>query len=86
MTIIDEEDRTEYKPRKMSEQGGSIHTTVPKALTRELADELGINLFDLIRDYELEVTVVRKKGSILKGYIDLAIVERGGGLKEKEEE
>lgn len=76
----DEDEKiTEYKPRKIGAQGGSIRTTLPKRFLEEVAHELDINIIELIRDYQVKVEVYRgSDGSIMKGYTEIKMIRRGG--------
>jgi len=75
-------DEDEYKTRKLHRQGGSIMASLPKKLITETAEELGITLGDLLKEYELAIDLVRDPGgSILNGDILLYFVKRGGGIK-----
>lgn len=74
-----DEDITEYKPRKIGIQGGSVRITLPKDFLEEVARELDISFFELIRDYQVKVEVYRgKDGSIMRGYTEIKMIRRGG--------
>ena len=77
MDELDPDEDEEFKTRRLTKQGGSVMTSLPGPLVKELAKELNVSIVDLIKNYDLSIRVTRGKRGLLDGFCELTFVERG---------